>query len=253
MGGLAAHQSRLVGGRNHHHRAGETGVAEIVLQEFLHLAAAFADQPDHRDVGHHIARQHRQQHRFADAGAGENAHALAAAAGHEGIERAHAQIERRADPAPRMRERRRVAELIRRGSEQQRALAVDRLAQRIDDAAEPAGRRPHGARNRGHQRPATAAHPFERRERHQQRVNAGKADHLAGNVLGGGLDHHPRPDRHRMQRAGDLDHQPTHPDHTAIDLDAVELIDLFGERLHRRAACRRRPSPAPQSPPRSAA
>ena len=129
VGGLAAHQRRLVGGGDHHHRAGEAGVAEIVLQEFLHLAAAFADQPDHRDVGRHVARQHRQQHRFADAGAGENAHALAAAAGQEGIERAHAEIERRADPAAGMRQRRRVAERIRRWPEQQRTLAVDRLAQ----------------------------------------------------------------------------------------------------------------------------
>ena len=234
MRGLPAHQGRLVGGRHHHHRAGEAGVAEVVLQEFLHLAAAFADQPDHRDIGLHVARQHRQQHRFADAGAGENAHALAAAAGQEGVERPHAEIERRADPAARMRQRRRIAEGIRRRPEQQRPLAVDRLAERIDHPAEPAGRRPHRAGNRRDQRPAAAPHAFERRKRHQQRVIAGEADHLAGNILGLCLDHHPGADRHGVQRAGNLDHQAANADHAAIDFDAVELVDLFGQRLHGR-------------------
>ena len=110
IGGLAAHQRGLVGGRDHHHRAREALLAEIVLQELLHLAAALADEADHRDVGHDIAREHREQHRLADARAGEDAHALAAAAGEEGIERAHAEIERRAHAPARMRRRRRVAE-----------------------------------------------------------------------------------------------------------------------------------------------
>ena len=109
---LAPHQRRLVGGRDHHDRAGKSRLAEIVLQELLHLAAALADQPDHRNVGHDVARQHRQQHRFADAGAGENAHALAVAAGDEGVERAHPEIDRGADAPPRMRRRRRGPEGI---------------------------------------------------------------------------------------------------------------------------------------------
>jgi hypothetical protein len=43
VGGLAAHQRRLVGGGDHDDRASETRLTQIVLQEFLHLAAAFAD------------------------------------------------------------------------------------------------------------------------------------------------------------------------------------------------------------------
>jgi hypothetical protein len=43
IGRLAAHQRRLVRGRDHHHRAGEAGGTQIVLQELLHLAAALAD------------------------------------------------------------------------------------------------------------------------------------------------------------------------------------------------------------------
>ena len=141
VAGLAAHQRRLVRGRDHDDRAREARFAEIVLQEFLHLAAALADQADHRDIGVDVARQHREQHGFADAGARENAHALATAAGEEGVDRAHAEIERRADAAARMRRRRRCAERIRRRPKRQRALAVDRLAHGVDDAAEPAGAR----------------------------------------------------------------------------------------------------------------
>ena len=74
--GLAAHQCRLIGGRHHHDRALETLLAEVILQKLLHLAATFADKADHRNVGVHVAGKHRQQHRFADAGAGEDAEPL---------------------------------------------------------------------------------------------------------------------------------------------------------------------------------
>src|SRR5438045_2341082 len=72
--------------------------------------AGLADEPDPRHVGRDVARQHREEHRLADAGAGEDADALAAAARGEGVERAHAKIERRADAPARMGGRRRVAD-----------------------------------------------------------------------------------------------------------------------------------------------
>ena len=84
-----------------------------------------------------------EQNRFADAGAGEDAHALAAAAGGECIECAHAEIERSAHALALVRGRRRIAERIRRMPAGQRPLAVDRFAHRIDHAAEPAFGRPH--------------------------------------------------------------------------------------------------------------
>ena len=43
-----------------------------------------------------------------------------------------------------------------------------------------------------------------------------------------------------MERPGDFDHQAAHADDPAIDLDAVEFVDLFGERFHRRPPPRRR-------------
>ena len=45
---LAAHQRRFVRRRDDDDGARQTFLAEIVLDEFLDLAAAFADQPDHR-------------------------------------------------------------------------------------------------------------------------------------------------------------------------------------------------------------
>ena len=120
VGRLAAHQCRLVRGRDHHHRAREAGGAEIVLQELLHFAAALADQTDDGDVGADVAGHHGQQDRLADARAREDAHALAAADRGEGVERAHAKIERLADAAARMRGRRRGPERIWRRPERQR-------------------------------------------------------------------------------------------------------------------------------------
>ena len=97
IGRLTAHQRRLVGRRGDDDGARETFFAQIVLDEFLHLAAALADQTDDDRIGIGVAREHGQQCRLADAGAREDAHALALAAGRERVERAHAEIELAAD------------------------------------------------------------------------------------------------------------------------------------------------------------
>ena len=107
VGSLAAHQRRFIGRGHNNHRACEAGGAKIVLQEFLHFTPALADETDHRDVRRHIAGQHRQKHRLADAGAREDAHTLPAAYRDERVECAHAEIERLANAAARMCRRRR--------------------------------------------------------------------------------------------------------------------------------------------------
>src|SRR5207248_10363866 len=233
IGRLPAHQGRLVGGRHHHHRPCEAVLAEVVLQKFLHLPAALADKADHADVGIDIARQHRQQDRLADAGTGEDAEPLAAAAGQEGIERADAEIKRETDALARMRRRRRVAERHRRAALRQRPLAVDRLAHRVEDPAEPGRRRPHLARGVGNDSTTAAPHSFEACERHYYRIISGEADHLRRNrTAAAGLDHDASADRHRMDRSCDLHHQAAHADHPAIYIDAVDIADLLGKRLH---------------------
>ena len=47
-----------------------------------------------------------------------------------------------------------------------------------------------------------------------------------------GLDHDAGADRHGVQRARDLDHQAAHADHAAVNLDAVEFLDLLEQSLH---------------------
>src|SRR6185312_7482537 len=111
---------------------------EIVGEEFLHLAAALADEADHRRVSAGRPGNHRQQHRLADAGGREDTHALPAAARKKGVEGTDAEIDLVLDAAAGMGRRRLVAQRIGPGPERQRALAVDRLAHPIDDAAEPA-------------------------------------------------------------------------------------------------------------------
>ena len=80
-GALQPQQRRGVGRRGDDDRAREAFLAEDVLDEFLDLAAALADQADDDHVGAGVARHHAEQHALADAGAGEQADALAAADG----------------------------------------------------------------------------------------------------------------------------------------------------------------------------
>jgi len=151
-------------------RARQTGSTEIVLQEFLHLAAALTDQSDDGDVRGHIAGQHRQQYRLTDARAGEDTHALAAANRDEGIERAHTEIERITDAAACMSRRRRIAIRIGCGAGRQRPLSVDRFSSRVNDTAEPTLRGTDGAGGSGYHGAAAAAHAIQRGKWHRQRM-----------------------------------------------------------------------------------
>ncbi len=64
---LQAHQGADIGRRGDDHRAAQAGAAEILFDEFLDLAAAFADQADDDDIGRRVACHHAQQHALADA------------------------------------------------------------------------------------------------------------------------------------------------------------------------------------------
>ena len=110
---LAAGERRFVGRRGDDHAAGKARFGpEIILDKFLHFAAAFADQTNDDDISLGIARKHGEQDRFPHARAREDAHALAFAAGGKGIERPDAKIELAPDAATLMRRRRRSAERI---------------------------------------------------------------------------------------------------------------------------------------------
>jgi hypothetical protein len=85
-GGAALDQRRLVGGRRDHHRTGHALRPEHVLDEMPHLAPALADQAEHDGVGLDAAGEVGEERRLADARAREDADALAAGEGKDGVE-----------------------------------------------------------------------------------------------------------------------------------------------------------------------
>ena len=141
---LAQHRA-LVAGRNDGHRFLHMR-AERILDEFAHFAATFADKGDHHLVEGVGSRHHRQQRRFANAGAGEDAEALTKAERREDIDSAHAGLETGFDALARHRRRCGVGDRACLQAGSHRPKPVDRLAERIDRAATPAviGRKAKG-------------------------------------------------------------------------------------------------------------
>ena len=86
--GLAAGQRRLIARGDNKNRLFHPLGAEVGRDEILHLASAFADQRHDHHVAARIACQHGHERRFPDAGAGENAQALALTKRRENIQRA---------------------------------------------------------------------------------------------------------------------------------------------------------------------
>jgi len=220
-----AHQRRFVGGRDDHDRAGQALGAEILGDEFLDFAAALADQADDVDVGGSVAGDHADQHRFADTRAGEDAHALAAAAGQEGVQGADAEVHFALDTSARMRRRRARAEKIGFFALRQRAQSVERLAQRIDDSAAPGGTRADRHLAFDHVGPATEAHTFESAERHQQRATTAKADNLAQELAGAAtLDAAVVADREPPLHAAHFEEKPLDRGHPPVEAICGNLI-----------------------------
>jgi hypothetical protein len=127
----------LVGGGDHDDSPGEAFGAKGLLNKLPHLPASFADQTDHHRIAARLTRQHRQEHALADARSGEDAKPLASAAGGEDVHGADAKIKALSYPASRVGGGRRGAEGISDGPLRQRPLAVDGLAEGVDDAAAP--------------------------------------------------------------------------------------------------------------------
>ena len=137
VGRLASHQGRRVRCRDHHHRPGQARLPQIVFQELPHLASAFSDQGNDRDVAVGVTRQHREQGGLADARACEQAEALSGAAGREAVEHAHAQIEARPETGAAGGIGGCRAHRPRPAAARQRTLAVERTSERVDHPAEP--------------------------------------------------------------------------------------------------------------------
>src|SRR6185436_16302173 len=112
-GGLAAQQRRFIRGGRNDDAARESVFAKIVFNKFLELAAALANERDDDDVGIGVPREHAEQNRLADSGTREDTKALTFAARHEGVQRAHAEIELAADAGARVRGGRSGAQSVR--------------------------------------------------------------------------------------------------------------------------------------------
>ena len=226
--GLAAHQRRFVGGRHHDDAARQAFRAELVLDEFLHLAAALADQADDVDVERGIARHHRQQHRLADAGGGKDAHALPTTAGREGVDGADAEIDLFAHPSSGMRRRRNVADAHRVLACGQRPLAVDRFAERVDDAPQPGAAWPHHRIGFDHNGFATQPDAFQRAEGERQRASVPEPDDLATDPSIGAVEQiAARADRKRALDAGDLHQHSKNRRHAAIHASVGDSVDVL--------------------------
>src|SRR3954468_6355449 len=177
---LDAHERRLVGRRDDHDAALER-VAEVALDELLDLSAALADERDHVDVGRRGPGDHAEQRRLADAGAGEDAEALAAPAGDDAVERADAERDAVLDAGPAQRVRRRPERRA-----QLRAVglwhAVHRAAEAVEDAAEQLVADVDAHRVAGRRDGAAGGDAAHVAERHEQRLAAAEADDLGGHV-----------------------------------------------------------------------
>src|SRR5690606_4167118 len=148
---------RLVGGGDDHDRARQTLRSEVALDEFLHLAATLADEGDHAHVAVGVAADHAQQRALADAGPGEDAQALPATAGDQGIDCADAGRERVLDWHAAQRIGRAAAEagLV---AAQEWPLPVDRSPEPVDDPAEQFRSDLHAVRRAARNYPAAGAH-----------------------------------------------------------------------------------------------
>jgi hypothetical protein len=176
VGGAQAQERRLLRGRDHD-RGALAGAFKIVFEKLVDFAAALADQRDDDAVGDDVARERAEQRTLADARAGEQTDALAAAEGHEPVDRADAGLDDFAD-AP-ARERRRWLGVQRRAlGAHERSTTIERLAERVEDASEHGVAARHGRRGGERRHARAGGDRVEPAERHQERRVALEADDL---------------------------------------------------------------------------
>ena len=233
IGCLAAHQRAFIRCGHDHDTARQAVRAQIILNEFLNFAPAFADQPDHRHIGGGIAGQHRQQHRLTHAGACENTHALTAACSGEAIERPHPEINPLPHPRPLMGRQRLCAQQVRLTALGDRALAVDGLAHGIHHPPQPCRGRMNDRFRRIELGRRSHAQAFNGRKRHRQCPVVPEAHHLARHRLVTRPGHnHAAAQAQRRQRPFEFDHQPAHRGNRAVMLDGGQALDFGKQRLH---------------------
>jgi len=177
--GTDPHQGRLVRRRHDHDRMRQR-VPEVALDELADLAASLANQSDHVDLGRSRPRDHAHQRRLPDAGAGEDAEALAPAARNQGVERADAEAHPVADPGSGQRIRRCAGRVPPRDP-RRRVEAIQRNPEAVDHAPQQRLADRHAERPARRVHTRARADPVELAERHEQRAPAAEPDDLGRN------------------------------------------------------------------------
>ena len=224
LGGHQAHQRRLIRRCYDHHRAAQTFRSECMFDELAHLAAAFADQANYHHVCLGLPRDHAKQHALADAAAGEQAHALAAAQAQHAVDGTHAHIQHADDGLLLHRiDARRMQ--IQRTLARQGAQSVERTAQPIDDASVPGRSDLQAAIVRIGDDAGTGDQPGRFAEGHQIRHLVTEAHHARVQpVAGGGFDACRLAGLERITSGLQQDARRTaEPAHFAGDRDLVQL------------------------------
>ena len=158
-----------------------------------------------------------EQGGFADAGAGEQAEPLALAAGGEQVERAHAEIQPRAQPGALRRRGRLGAHRPPDRAGRQAAAAVQRTAERIDHPAEPGVGDGEAAAMAEHHGLAAGAQPVGRRERQCLCQAAAKPDDLRQDLApAAGGEGDPVAHRGHPGEAGEFDREAADADQRAF-------------------------------------
>ena len=224
----AAAGGAFVRGRDHDHRTPAALFAQRILNEFLHFAATLANQADHDDIGVGAARQHRHQHRFADTRARKHAHALTAAERGEDIDRAHANIEAPANARAIVSGRRRRTDRSRLHAVWQRPLAVDWIAEAIDDSTKPCLRWARHRRCAFEHHTCAWADRFDRVIRRDERAISTEPYDLSthGCVA---VNRHARAERKRFDRAGNFNECARQTRHAPFEAARVECMNLFSK------------------------
>ena len=213
MSGLTAHQGTFIRGGDDDDRTGETFWPQIVLDELARLAATFADEADDDDIRTGIACQHGQQRRLADARAGENAHALAPAAGQKSVQGAHAKVDLVAHALALMGRWRLAAQGIGVSATRQIAFTIDRTTKGIDHPSQPFVARVDGGRRILDNHARAHADRVDRAEWHGKRPVFGKTHDFRQGLAAVTADEaHARADADHALHARDLHHQALHGD-----------------------------------------
>ena len=185
VGGSRPHRAGRVGCGAYHHGAAQSGGAETLVDELARLAPAFADQADHADLDVGGPGDPTEQRRLARTRRSKEADSLAFAQSGETVDGPHATGQRAVDR--RSLERAGRGSVCLPGAGRQRAAAVDRPAQAIQDAAEQESPGRDGRRLAVRDDRVADRDAGDRTVRHEQRFVAVQADHFGVDALPGTL------------------------------------------------------------------